>query len=539
MCWHIVETGEEGCLWIGGDPAVLPPQFTEQDLAIAHYALAELGCYEALGWMMPPRVIDTISEVRIVRGQIRPAGGWSLLGVASAYGISAMSAEHKSEMRDVAMQEVVPEHLRADLMSYCQSDCRVLADLWRRIGPNVDLPRAELRGRYLKALARVEGRGIPADQQLVGRLEEDWTEIQSRFRDAARERYPGVYTEEGAFSSKQWLQWCAESGVPWPVHPSGAPMLDDDTFRRVAPRFPAVQFMRDTRRTLSQTRAVEFPLGHDGRLRCMLSPFSSATGRNQPGTSKYVFGQPSWLRRIIQAPAGRVLAYIDYSSQEFALAAALSGDDAMTADYDSGDPYIALAVRAGAVSAGATKTSHPHERAAFKVTALAVQYGMQALSLAASLGFGRGRAAELIASHRTSYPQFWTWRQAVIDHLLTGGDYETIFGWRRVAGQDARSTSLANFPVQASGAEILRLAIIALEENGHRVVAPVHDAVLVEMDEDGYVEELAKIRTLMERAGRVVTGGLGIRSDADLVMPGEHFEDPRGAEMWEALGPDF
>jgi DNA polymerase I-like protein with 3'-5' exonuclease and polymerase domains len=271
----------------------------------------------------------------------------------------------------------------------------------------------------------------------------------------------------------------------------------------------------------------------------MLSPFSSATGRNQPGTSKYVFGQPSWLRRIIQAPAGRVLAYIDYSSQEFALAAALSGDDAMTADYDSGDPYIALAVRAGAVSAGATKTSHPHERAAFKVTALAVQYGMQALSLAASLGFGRGRAAELIASHRTSYPQFWTWRQAVIDHLLTGGDYETIFGWRRVAGQDARSTSLANFPVQASGAEILRLAIIALEENGHRVVAPVHDAVLVEMDEDGYVEELAEIRTLMERAGRVVTGGLGIRSDADLVMPGEHFEDPRGAEMWEALGPDF
>jgi hypothetical protein len=50
---------------------------------------------------------------------------------------------------------------------------------------------------------------------------------------------------------------------------------------------------------------------------------------------------------------------------------------------------------------------------------------------------------------------------------------------------------------------------------------------------------LAKIRTLMERAGRVVTGGMDIRSDADLVMPGEHFEDPRGAEMWEALGPDF
>jgi hypothetical protein len=256
MCWHIVETGQEGRLWIGGDVTALPPTFTEQDLVLAHYALAELGCYEALGWTMPPHVIDTISEARIVRGQVRPPGGWSLLGVASAYGISAMSAEHKNEMRDVAMHEVVPEHLRVDLMDYCLGDCRVLADLWRRIGPEVDLPRAELRGRYLKALARVEGRGIPADRQLIGSLEEGWTEIQSRFRDAARERYPGVYTEGGAFSSKQWIRWCDESGVPWPVHPSGAPMLDDDTFLRVAQRFPAVQFMRGTRRTPCRFRLV-------------------------------------------------------------------------------------------------------------------------------------------------------------------------------------------------------------------------------------------------------------------------------------------
>ena len=109
------------------------------------------------------------------------------------------------------------------------------------------------------------------------------------------------------------------------------------------------------------------------------------------------------MRRTIQAAPGRVLTYVDYSSQEFAVAAALAGDDTMQADYESGDPYLALAVRTGAVPSDATKASHPGERASFKITALAVQYGMQAESLAASLGIGRGRAVQYAVAR-------WSWR---------------------------------------------------------------------------------------------------------------------------------
>jgi DNA polymerase-1 len=274
-------------------------------------------------------------------------------------------------------------------------------------------------------------------------------------------------------------------------------------------------------------------------LRCMLSPYSSDTGRNQPSSARYVFGQAAWLRRIIQAPPGAVLAYVDYSSQEFAVAAALSGDGGMAADYESGDPYMALAKRAGAVPDDATKGSHPKERAAFKITALAVQYGMQADSLAASLGLGRGQASELIRGHREAYPNFWEWRGAVTDHLQTGGRYETALGWARVAKSKDKATSLGNFPVQAGGGEVLRVAIIALEEAGHRVIAPVHDAVLVEMAEEGHEAELAEIRRIMEEAGKAITGGLTIRTDADLVMPGGHFEDGRGRAMWEAIGGEI
>jgi hypothetical protein len=75
--------------------------------------------------------------------------------------------------------------------------------------------------------------------------------------------------------------------------------------------------------------------------------------------------------------------------------------------------------------------------------------------------------------------------------------------------------------------------VIALEEAGHRVVAPVHDALLIEMDEGGWQEELAEIRRLMERVSFVVNGGLRIPVDVELVFPGENYLDGRGVAFWK------
>ena len=52
------------------------------------------------------------------------------------------------------------------------------------------------------------------------------------------------------------------------------------------------------------------------------------------------------------------LAYCDWSSQEIAIAAALSGDELLWKAYESGDPYIAFAIQAGLVPSDATKETH-------------------------------------------------------------------------------------------------------------------------------------------------------------------------------------
>ena len=105
----------------------------------------------------------------------------------------------------------------------------------------------------------------------------------------------------------------------------------------------------------------------DNRNRCLLSPFGSRTGRNQPSNSKFIFGPATWLRGLIQPPPGRAVAYVDYEQQEFGIGAVLSGDVAMQHAYQSGDPYLAFAVQAGAVPGDATKVTHQKEREQFKV----------------------------------------------------------------------------------------------------------------------------------------------------------------------------
>ena len=79
---------------------------------------------------------------------------------------------------------------------------------------------------------------------------------------------------------------------------------------------------------------------------------------------------------MIKSVKGYGIAYIDWFLWEFAIAAAISGDQAMKQAYASRDPYLEFAKLSGAVPPDATKKSHPKKRALYKGTVLAVNYGM-------------------------------------------------------------------------------------------------------------------------------------------------------------------
>jgi DNA polymerase I-like protein with 3'-5' exonuclease and polymerase domains len=233
---------------------------------------------------------------------------------------------------------------------------------------------------------------------------------------------------------------------------------------------------------------------------------------------------------LIVPPPGYGLAYIDWAQQEFGIAAALSGDPAMMAAYKSGDPYLEFAKQARAVPADATKTSHGSTRELFKQCGLAVLYGMEAPTLATRIGQPQIVTRDLLRAHRETYPTFWRWSDAAVDHAMLHGTLHTVFGWRIHVGANVNPRSLRNFPMQANGAEMLRLACCLAIERGIEVCAPIHDAVLICAPLERLENDIAGMRAAMADASRIVLGGFELRTDVQQIR--ERYQDPRGERMW-------
>ena len=230
------------------------------------------------------------------------------------------------------------------------------------------------------------------------------------------------------FKSGRFADWLAEADIPWPCLDTGALALDDDTFQMMG-SVPAVAPMRELRPSLAVAARHDLAIGPDGRNRCLLSAFASRTGRNQPSNARFIFGPAAWLRGLIRPSPGRAVAYVDWSQQEFGIAAALSGDPAMMAAYRSGDPYLAFG-QAGRADPARRDQARPTraEREAFKTCAGSpVQHGSRLHSQENRAVTGpRAGTLEL---HRTTYPKFWAWSdQAEIVGMLRGS-LRTVFGW--------------------------------------------------------------------------------------------------------------
>ena len=114
----------------------------------------------------------------------------------------------------------------------------------------------------------------------------------------------------------------------------------------------------------------------------LLSPFGASSGRNTPSANQFIFGPSVWLRGLIKPGLGRAVAYIDYSSQEVAIAAALSCDPFLIDAVASGDPYTSFAVRAGLAPKVLPRQATVSSATSAKPACGGTNYGMGAKPLA-------------------------------------------------------------------------------------------------------------------------------------------------------------
>jgi DNA polymerase I len=183
----------------------------------------------------------------------------------------------------------------------------------------------------------------------------------------------------------------------------------------------------------------------------------------------------------------------------------------------------------------ATKQTHKAARELFKQCVLAVQYGMGAEALALRIAQPPVVARDLLRAHHETYRTFWEWSDAAVNHAMLHGSLHTVFGWHVHIGEDANSRSLRNFPMQANGAEMMRLAACLATERGVEVCGPVHDAFLICALLDRLEADVAAMRGAMAEASRAVLGGFEVRTDAALVRHPDRYTDSRGTVMWNRV----
>ena len=296
------------------------------------------------------------------------------------------------------------------------------------------------------------------------------------------------------------------------------------TFENMSKGFLQLEPLRQLRHMRDKMRKIKLAVGADGRNCTVLWPFKSKTGRTQPKAAEWIFLPSVWLRSLIKPGPGMAVAYIDYSSMEFLLAAAHSGDRNMLRMYNTGDPYLAFAKAVGAVPQGATTTSHEAERDAYKIMLLSTQYGLSALTLAARLRIPDYEAHEMLAQHRSQFSRYWAWSDDYVQAAMQTGVVRTVFGWTYHVGLVGQTNvrSLRNWPIQACGSDVLRIACILAARHGIKLLAPVHDAVLIEAPIERIEADVKLMREIMRRASRIVLnaaidGPYELRTDAKII----------------------
>lgn len=199
------------------------------------------------------------------------------------------------------------------------------------------------------------------------------------------------------------------------------------------------------------------------------------------------------IREAFIAPEDRVLLAADYSQIELRLMAHFSGDPDLIAAFQQGlDIHTATAAEVlGKPLEGVTAT----ERRNAKAINFGLLYGMSAFGLSKQLQMSREQAGEYINLYFDRYPKVKQYMVQTRQYAYEHGYVKTILG-RKLFTPDihhdkpmikqAAERAAINAPLQGSAAEIIKLAMVAVEailpKDQAKMLLQVHDELVFEVD---------------------------------------------------------
>ena len=415
--------------------------------------------------------------------------------------------------------------------TYAAEDADVTLRLHRTLWPAIE--REPLLGRLYEdfeqplvpVLLRMERRGVLIDREMLRR---QGVELAKRAEELKTAAHAEAGTEFNVDSPKQ-LQQILYEKMNLPVlrkTPTGQPSTAEDVLEQLAESFTLPQLILDYRSIakLRSTYADKLPTQVNpdtGRVHTSYHQAVAQTGRlssTDPNLQNIPIRTPEGrrIRQAFIAPPGQVLLAADYSQIELRIMAHLSGDASLIAAFEA-DRDVHQATAAEVFGVPLSEVSTDQRRSA-KAINFGLIYGMSAFGLARQLGIGRNEAQQYVDLYFERYPGVKTYMDRTREGARERGYVETVFG-RRLYLPEIRSRNRAmqqyaersaiNAPMQGTAADLIKLAMIAVdrwcEDEGRddaRLIMQVHDELVLEVRKDALERVTEAVRGCMVVAGQ-------------------------------------
>jgi DNA polymerase-1 len=418
-------------------------------------------------------------------------------------------------------------HALADIMGIDETDpAHYTAALWVLYGEQLEsftaLPKLSDVARtidfpLIPILARMQHRGIILDTAFLG-------EMDKQLGDEIRETMSAIYDVVGYefnIASPLQLSEVLFDKLQLPTlgikkgktgYSTGQKELDK--LRGLNPIIELIEKFRElTKLQNTYVQALPKLVDEQSRLHTTFNQDVAATGRlsSTDPNLQNIPVRSELGRRIREAfvPAeGNVFVSADYSQFELRLAAILAGDEKMVADFNSGiDIHTKTASEVYGIPFDQVDKN---KRRDAKVINFGVLYGMSPHGLAAATGMTFTAAKQFIDEYFRLRAPIRTYIDTTIAKAKSVGYVETYFGRRRPT-PDVKSSNFivragaeraaANMPIQGTEADLMKLAMIAVEKeiDGFGVqVLQIHDSILVECPKENAEKVRDILRTTME-----------------------------------------